>query len=129
MPMRTSRRSEAIPMADLEPNSGPAHRCKHGNDWLTCDACEKASRATAHFAADPDNTSPEATARQWIIQRCINAFRNEYEDWPGYCERLLNRPEMMAALYECEERWPEHEFRGHNVANQKPGRDRLRVVQ
>jgi len=34
----------------------------------------------------------------WIIQRCINAFRNEYQDWPGYCERLLTRDEMLVAL-------------------------------
>lgn len=68
------------------------------------------------------------TERQWIIQRCINAFRNDYEDWPGYCERLMDREEMLQALKECEERWPDYEFRGHNVANQRPGDDRLRTV-
>ena len=76
--------------------------------------------------------SPQADpepAREWIIQRCINAYRNEYEDWPGYCERLMTREEMMVALRECDHQWPEHEFRGHNVANQRPGRDRLRPVQ
>jgi hypothetical protein len=67
--------------------------------------------------------------RAWIIQRCINAFRNEYEDWPGYCERLMTREEMLVALAECAERWPEHEFRGHHVLNQRPGSDRLRVVR
>lgn len=67
--------------------------------------------------------------RAWIIQRCINAFRNEYEDWPGYCERLMTREEMLVALSECAERWPEHEFRGHHVLNQRPGSDRLRVVR
>lgn len=68
-------------------------------------------------------------ARAWIVQRCINAFRNEYEDWPGYCECLMTREEMMAALAECETRWPEYAFRGHNVTNQQPGSDRLRVVR
>jgi hypothetical protein len=34
-------------------------------------------------------------AREWIIQRCICAARNEYEDWPGYCETLLTRDEMF----------------------------------
>lgn len=67
--------------------------------------------------------------RQWIIQRCINAVRNEYEDWTGYCERLMTRDAMLQALKECEERWPEHEFRGHNVVNQKPGADKLREVR
>lgn len=109
-------------MPDLESPNGPAHRCKHGNDWLACDECDRASRVPP---PDPNDTS----ARQWIIQRCINAFRNEYEDWPGYCERLMNRSEMMTALYKCELDWPEHEFRGHNVINQQPGCDRLRVVQ
>ena len=67
--------------------------------------------------------------RAWVIQRCINAFRDEYEDWPGYCETLMTRDEMQAALAECAERWPDYGFRGHNVANQLPGRDRLRVVR
>jgi hypothetical protein len=75
-------------MPEIDPSRSPVHRCKHGNGWLTCDVCEKAARATAHFASEPDNTSPAATARQWIIQHCINAFRNEYEG-----------------------RLPEHEFR------------------
>ena len=67
--------------------------------------------------------------REWIIQRCINAFRNEYHDWPGYCERLMTRTEMLQALEACEAKWPEHEFRGHNVVNQQPGSDVLRPVR
>ena len=45
--------------------------------------------------------------RQWIIQRCISAARNDYEDWPGYCEHLLTRDEMLQALKECEQKWPD----------------------
>jgi len=67
--------------------------------------------------------------RQWIIQRCINAFRNQYEDWPGHCERLMTRDEMLKALDECNQKWPLHEFRGHNVINQQPGTDKLRQVR
>ena len=67
--------------------------------------------------------------REWIIQRCINAFRNEYEDWPPYAEKLMTRTEMLEALEECAKQWPEHEFRGHNVLNQRPGSDVLRVVR
>jgi len=67
--------------------------------------------------------------RQWIIQRCISAVRNDYEDWPGYCDRLMTRDEMRQALKECAQKWPEHEFRGHNVVNQKPGSDTLRKVR
>jgi len=70
----------------------------------------------------------DATAREWIIQRCISAADNEYEDWPGYCEQLLTRQQMLTALKDCEDRWPDHEFRGHNVLNQRPGSDRLRAV-
>ncbi len=51
--------------------------------------------------------------REWIVQRCINAFRNEYGDWSGYCARLMTREEMKAAFVECAERWPEYGFRGH----------------
>lgn len=27
----------------------------------------------------------------WIIQRCINAEKNHYENWPGYCETPMAR--------------------------------------
>lgn len=57
--------------------------------------------------------------RAWILQRCICAFRNQYDDWPGYCEHLLTRQEMLTALEECERQWPDLEFRGHNVLNQR----------
>ncbi len=67
--------------------------------------------------------------RQWIIQRCISAVQNDCEDWPGYCEHLMTRGEMRQALKECAQKWPEHEFRGHNVVNQKPGSDTLREVR
>jgi len=75
--------------------------------------------------------SPQATepAREWVIQRCINAFRKEYENWPGFCERLMTYDEMMVTLKKCDDQWPEHEFRGHDVTNRAPGRVTLRVVQ
>jgi hypothetical protein len=34
----------------------------------------------------------------WIIQRCINAWKNQYEDWPGYCENPMIYDEMHIAL-------------------------------
>jgi hypothetical protein len=67
--------------------------------------------------------------REWIVQRCINALRDEYEDWRGYCERLLTREEMKVALAECSRRWPNHEIRGHNVVNQPRKRPTLRLVK
>jgi len=67
--------------------------------------------------------------REWIIQRCIDAAKNTYEDWQPYAERLMTRTEMLQALETCETRWPEHEFRGHNVVNQRPGLDTLRSVR
>jgi hypothetical protein len=66
---------------------------------------------------------------EWIIQRCIQAFRDEYEDWPGYCEKLLTREEMKAALAECAERWPEYGFRGHKVESPRSQRPTLRLVK
>ena len=76
------------------------------------------------MTTEPNN----AGGREWIIQRCRNAVRNQYNDWPGYCERLLTRDEMRDALDECSRLWPAYEFRGHNVVNQRPGGDRLRQV-
>ncbi len=40
----------------------------------------------------------------------------------------MTHAEMMAALRDCEERWPDDGFRGHNVVNQRPGMDRLRAI-
>lgn len=74
-------------------------------------------------------TDTEPELREWIIQRCISAAENQYEDWPPYAERLMTRTEMLEALAACEERWPGAEFRGHNVANQRPGADVLRPVR
>jgi len=51
----------------------------------------------------------------WIIQRCIDASINLYEDWPGYCESPMSHDEIMIALKECEEKWLDYEFRGHNI--------------
>ena len=53
--------------------------------------------------------------RVWIIQRCINAFKNHYEDWPGYCENPMTRIEMIQALEECDKRGPDYGFRGHTT--------------
>jgi hypothetical protein len=58
---------------------------------------------------------------EWIIQRCTQRWIGtelQYEDWPGYSEHLMTRTEMLAAVEECDREWPQHEFRGHNVANQ-----------
>ena len=36
--------------------------------------------------------------KAWIIQRCIDAWTNHYENWPGYCENPMSHDEMMQAL-------------------------------
>lgn len=53
----------------------------------------------------------------WIIQRCINAYKNEWEDWPGYCENPMTEDEMLKSLKECDDKWGanDYEFRGHNI--------------
>jgi hypothetical protein len=63
----------------------------------------------------------------WTIQRCTQRRHGtelEYEDWPGYSERLMTRAEMLEALKECEREWPGEEFRGHNVVNAQKQRER-----
>jgi hypothetical protein len=52
--------------------------------------------------------------RVWIIQRCIDIWKNQYENWPGYCEKQMTREEMIKALNECNEKWP-YEFRGYKL--------------
>ena len=56
------------------------------------------------------NEQPE---KVWIIQRAINAYNNEYEDWPEYDEPMTH-DEMLKALKHCEDTWP-YEFRGHRI--------------
>jgi hypothetical protein len=75
-----------------------------------------------HVATDNES-------REWIIQRCVNIEKNEYEDWPPFDVKLMTRSEMLEALKCCEESWPAYEFRGHNVTNQQPGADILRTVR
>ena len=53
--------------------------------------------------------------KEWIIQICIDASNNEYKDWPGYCEDLMTRSEMLVALEKCEKDWVGRKFRGHNM--------------
>src|ERR1039458_8347433 len=56
---------------------------------------------------------------EWIVQRCLNAFGNEYEDWTPRNE-LMTREEMLEQLFVAELRFPKYQFRGHNVANERP---------
>lgn len=70
----------------------------------------------------------ESAKCEWIIQRCINAYRNEYEPWTGYCETLLTRDEMIIKLDECIRLWPDYGFRGHNVMNEKSPAVRLNII-
>jgi hypothetical protein len=75
--------------------------------------------------------SPPAENREWIIQRCTQRWNGSellYEDWIG-AElfdgaarhmgniELMTRSEMIEGLERCAKKWPDDEFRGHNVAN------------
>ncbi|BBO86813.1 hypothetical protein DSCO28_73790 (plasmid) [Desulfosarcina ovata subsp. sediminis] len=55
-------------------------------------------------------------AREWIIQKCNDAFTNDYEDWEGF-DNPMTRSEMIAALDKCNNTWPGFEFRGHRIRN------------
>lgn len=75
------------------------------------------------------SASPEG--REWIIQRCAQLWNGAelvYQDWiaaelfngsvpemPNF--ELMTRSEMLRALDWCTKKWPNEEFRGHNVAN------------
>jgi hypothetical protein len=61
-------------------------------------------------------SSTAQAPREWIIQKCIDAGKNHYEDWwPPHEAPLLTRSEMLYALQECEQLWRDHECRGHKV--------------
>ncbi len=53
--------------------------------------------------------------KQWIVQKCVEAMTKQYENWPGYCETPVTQDEVFKLLKECDEKWPEFEFRGHNI--------------
>jgi hypothetical protein len=57
---------------------------------------------------------------EWVIRRCIDSFKNEYEFWPGYCERALTLEELVDALVECSRLWPRHTFSGHKLGPAHP---------
>jgi hypothetical protein len=94
-------------------------RVDPSDDWRPEFRCFDGLTIEERPVDTPASTSTER--REWIIQRCIQQWVGselQYEDWPGYAERLMTREEMITALRECEQRWQEHEFRGHNVVNQ-----------
>jgi hypothetical protein len=60
---------------------------------------------------------PESWTDDWIIQRAVRVRvasdgGDVYESWAGYA-RPMTRDQAVKAFEECEERWPEHEFRAH----------------
>jgi len=57
-----------------------------------------------------------AQDKVWIVQKCIDADKNEYQDWPGYCEVPMTQKKLQYALKECASKWPAEEFRGHVIA-------------
>ncbi len=65
------------------------------------------------------SAAPEIWTDDWIIQcavriRAVSAGGDMYEPWPGYTHPMT-RDQAVKALEECEERWPEHEFRAHRL--------------
>ncbi|MEC5409607.1 hypothetical protein VOM14_29160 [Paraburkholderia sp. MPAMCS5] len=65
------------------------------------------------------SAAPEIWTDDWIIQRAVrirvaSAGGDVYEPWPGYTHPMT-RDQAVKALEECEERWPEHEFRAHRL--------------
>lgn len=64
-------------------------------------------------------------SREWIIQRCTQEWIGielQYQDWGPYGPGTmspLTRNEMIEALDAIQRRWPDDEFRGHNVSGCK----------
>lgn len=54
--------------------------------------------------------------REWIIQEYLG--NNQYKDVTNR-SALLTRTEMIGRLQECYEKYPDKEFRGHNVTNER----------
>ncbi len=61
--------------------------------------------------------------REWIVQRCTQRWIGtelQYQDWgphgPGTMTPVI-KSEMLEALDVVQRRWPDDEFRGHNVLN------------
>lgn len=70
-------------------------------------------------AAPAEPEAPAALTDDWIIQRAVRIRLardggDVYEPWPGYTH-AMTRDQAVRALEECEERWPEHEFRAHRL--------------
>jgi len=110
---------------------------RHGETQLTCrngfgDAIVTlldTSTGERHFDGSnlPDvgadaieaSAAPEIWTDDWIIQRSVrirvaSAGGDVHEPWPGYTHPMT-RDQAVKALEECEARWPEHEFRAHQL--------------
>ncbi len=73
---------------------------------------------------DERQPSEQPETGEWIIQRCTQQWIGtelQYQDWgiygPGTMTPFLTKSEMMERLEAIEKRWPDDEFRGHNVKN------------
>jgi hypothetical protein len=69
--------------------------------------------------ASEASAAPEIWTDDWIIQRAVriravSAGGDVYEPWPGYTHPMT-RDQAVKALEECEDLWPEHEFRAHRI--------------
>jgi len=57
--------------------------------------------------------------KEWTIQRCTGWIKGttqlSYEPWPQVGPAPMTRAQMLQALERCARRWPDQEFRGHNV--------------
>jgi hypothetical protein len=64
-------------------------------------------------------------SREWIIQRCTQEWIGielQYQDWGPYGPGTmapLTRDEMIEALDAFQKKWPDDEFRGHNISGCK----------
>ena len=83
-------------------------RCYLSPAWTRCQDQTMIKQFKKSVIKEPE--------RVWIIQRCIDAFKDQYENWMGYSEDKMTRDEMAAALRECMTKWPMYEFRGHNTS-------------
>lgn len=91
---------------------------KHG--WGQ-DAAETRYTAwvTGQIETNPELSACAVLTDEWIVQRFVRLAHageseDQYEAWPGYASGMA-RSAALAALKECEDRWPAYEFRAHRL--------------
>lgn len=96
---------------------GPIEDDEIGATGATASSCFRCGKGSDDRVAQPGAVEK----REWIIQRCTQQWIGtdlQYQDWGPYGAGTMipvTKTKMLKSLESFQRRWPDEEFRGHNI--------------